>query len=79
MPSGFSFMNFLNRSISSRMGVCTILLLQCFIEMHVHGAKSVDPDQTPHYAATDLGLYCLSMPIFVNARPTWINVYGSVK
>ena len=25
------------------------------------GANSVDPDQTPHLAASDLGLHCLPM------------------
>ena len=24
-------------------------------------AKNVDPDQMPHYVASDLGLHCLSM------------------
>ena len=26
-------------------------------------ANSVDPDQTPHYAASDKGLHCLQRPV----------------
>ena len=26
-------------------------------------ANSKDPDQTPHYVASDMGLHCLPMPI----------------
>ena len=29
-------------------------------------ANSVDPDQTPHSAVSDLGLQCLQMPICPN-------------
>ena len=28
-------------------------------------ANSVDPDQTPHFAASDLGLYYLQRPIII--------------
>ena len=28
-------------------------------------ANSVDPDQAPHYAASDLGLYCLHICEYV--------------
>ena len=30
-----------------------------FIEIPVFNANCVDLDQTPHYAASDLGLHCL--------------------
>ena len=33
-------------------------LLQCFIESPVSDANSVDPDQMPRSAASDLGLHC---------------------
>ena len=39
------------------------LLLPCFIEITVINANSVDPDQTPRSAASDLGLHCL--PVFL--------------
>ena len=32
-----------------------------FVEIHVINANSVDPDQTPRSAASDLGLHCLLM------------------
>ena len=31
----------------------------CFIEIPVINANSVDPDQMPHSAASELGLHCL--------------------
>ena len=33
-----------------------------FIEIPVLNANSVDPDQIPHSAASDLGLHCLPIP-----------------
>ena len=36
----------------------------CKIAIQV--ANSVDPDQTPHSAASDLGLHCLLGPVFPN-------------
>ena len=27
-------------------------------------ANNVDPDQTPHYVASDLGLHCLPVALF---------------
>ena len=39
------------------------LLLQCFMEILVINANSVDPDQTPHSAASDLGLHCLPVAL----------------
>ena len=34
-------------------------MLSCFTEIPVCNANSVDPDQTPRSAASDLGLHCL--------------------
>ena len=31
-------------------------------------ANSVDPDQTPRSAASDLGLHCLPRPVFANTK-----------
>ena len=36
-------------------------------------ANSVDPDQMPHSAASDLGLYCLLWPVCPNTS----SYYGS--
>ena len=49
------------------------LLLPCFIEIPVFNAKSVHPDQTPHSAASDLGLLFLPMSLLWDTRYKWIN------
>ena len=36
-------------------------------------ANSVDPDQTPRSAASDLGLHCLPMSQKRDARLIWVN------
>ena len=30
----------------------------------LHVANTVDPEQTPHFVASDLGLHCLPMTLF---------------
>ena len=49
------------------------LLLPCLIESTVFNANSVDPDQTPRSAASDLGLYCLLMSLLWDARLKWVQ------
>ena len=46
---------------------------RCFIEIPVFNANSVDPDQTPHSAASDLGIRCWAMPILWDTRHKWVN------
>ena len=36
-------------------------------------ANSGDPDQTPHSAASDLGLYCLPITLLRVSRLQWVN------
>ena len=43
------------------------------MEMPVINADSVDPDQTLHSAASDLGLHCLLMSHLWDARHKWGN------
>ena len=38
-------------------------------------AKSVDPDQTPRSAASDLGLHCLPMSQKWDARRIWVKAF----
>ena len=45
---------------------CSLLLL-CFIEIPIFNVNSVDPDQTLHSAASDLGLHCLPMSLLWDA------------
>ena len=42
------------------------LLQLCFVEFSELNANSVDTDQTPDFAASDLGLHCLSMSLLLN-------------
>ena len=63
MPSEIFYLNSLNRSISY-IGVSGwLLLLSFFVEIPVFNANSIDPDQTPRSAASDLGLHCLPMSL----------------
>ena len=36
-------------------------------------ANSVDPDQTPHSAASDLGPHCLPLHLVRDDRNYWVN------
>ena len=51
-----------------------LLLLPCFIEIPVFNVNSIDPDQMPDSAASDLGLHCLPMSLLWDARHKWIKV-----
>ena len=42
--------------------------------MSVANTNSVDPDQTPRSAASDLGLYRLSMSHLWDARHKWVKI-----
>ena len=37
-------------------------------------ANSVDPDQTPRSAASDLGLYCLPVSLLWDAKLIWVDI-----
>ena len=67
MPSGRCYINSLNRLISISVVSGEVLLLLCFIVIPVRNANSVYPDQTPRFAASDLGLHCLPMSLFWDA------------
>ena len=41
--------------------------------MHELNVNSVDPDQTPHSVASDLGLYCLLVSLLFDARFKWVK------
>ena len=45
-------------------------------------ANSGDPDQTPHFAAFDLGLHCFPVTLLGFSRPQWVKkmyVLGSLE
>ena len=70
MQSGLFYLNSLDWSVSNRKGVWLLFIITGFIEILVYNANRVDPDQMPHSVASDLGLYCLSMSLFGDARHT---------
>ena len=74
MPFGLFYLKSFDRSISNRKGFWLFLLLLCFKEIPVFNSNSVDPDQTPHSAASDLGLHCLPMSLLLDARLKWVDV-----
>ena len=73
MPSGFFYLKYLDRSISNKRGVCLAFIITKFYRNACTYSNSVYPDQTPFSAASDLGLHCLSMFLFWNARLKWVK------
>ena len=55
------------------------LLSSCFVEISELNANSVDPDQTPRSAASDLGLQCLPVYLLWDARLKWVTSRASKK
>ena len=49
-------------------------LVFCFVDISELNANSVDPDQTPHSAASDLGLHSLPMPLLWDTRLKWVKI-----
>ena len=41
--------------------------------MEILLANNVDPDQMPHYVASDLGLHCLSMILLWISSKEWVK------
>ena len=63
MPSGLFYLRVLDRSISYIKGIWLVLFIIMFDRNSLFDANSVDPDQTPHSTAPDLGLHCLQMSL----------------
>ena len=61
------------QSISNNRSTWLVLLLPCFIEIPEFNANSIDPDQTPRSAASDLGLHCLPISLLWDARLKWVK------
>ena len=56
------------------------LLLPYFIQIPVLNANSIDPDQTPRSAASDLDLHCFQITLLSDARHKWVitvNMIGT--
>ena len=56
-----------------------LVLLPHFIEIPVFNANSVDPDQTPRTAASDLGLHVLPMVHSWEARLKLDNAWTYIE
>ena len=41
-------------------------------------ANSEDPDQMPHFAASDLGLHCLPITLIGVSQLEWVNWFFDV-
>ena len=66
MPNWLLLRNYLGRSISNEKDVW-VVLIPYFIEIISFNANSWDANQTPHSAASDLGLHCLSISFLWDA------------
>ena len=59
-------------SICHFMGVGSILSVKLYFRWKILLIKRVDPDQTPHYVASNLGPHCLPMTILRVSRLRYI-------
>ena len=77
MPSRLYYLSSLDDSISMIRDVWVVIFLSaCFIDIPVLNANSVDPDQTPHCAASDLGIHCLPISNLWDVRLKWVNMFA---
>ena len=58
----------LDESICHHRGVRSILSLLFFFAGKIRLANNEDPDQMPHYVASDQGLQCLPMTLLRVSR-----------
>ena len=73
IPSGFFYLNSLDRSISYRRGVWLLFIITMFIEIYVFNAHSVDPDQTPLLRRL-IWVYTVCLcPFLWDARLKWVK------
>ena len=49
-----------------------------FVEVTIFYANRIDPNQTPHSAASDLGLHCLQMSLLWDASYKWDKTFLSI-
>ena len=59
--------------LSGMLGGSFFISIQILIEQSV--SKHRDPDQTPHSAASGLGLHCLPTSHKKDTRLIWVKVY----
>ena len=61
LPNGLSHPYQLDGSIFHLRGAWSTFFIFIIFLIEINVIKSVDPDQTPRFAASDLGLHCLPM------------------
>ena len=73
IPSGIFYLSLWTGPFLTK-GVCfAFLVLSCFTEISVFNANSVDPNQMPCCAASDLDLHCLPMSPLWDIRHKRVN------
>ena len=76
MPNGFFYLlmdsSALDRSVSNGIGVWLVFNITTIYRNSFIKLISVDPDQTPRSAASDLVLRCLPMSILWDAKKKWV-------
>ena len=78
IPSGLFYPKSLDPFIPKRRNIWVFLVSPCFIEITVFNANSVDPDQTPRSAASDLCLHFLPVSLLWDARHKWVMIKSVV-
>ena len=73
MLSGLAYLNFGPVHFQFK-GVKSVFIVTMFYRNLVFNANSVDPDQMPHSAASDLGLHCLSVSLLWDAWHRWVKL-----
>ena len=68
MPSGIFYLKSLDRSFPVEWGLFSYIIIMFYGKYPIFNANRVDPDQTLHSAASDLGLYCLPMSLLWDAK-----------
>ena len=64
--------------ILGALGGIFFVFVQILIKNSVY-TDSGEPDQTPRFAASDLGLYCLSISYKKDIMLIWVKEYENVK
>ena len=75
VPNGFYHPYHFDESISILRGIRSNFSIILHVLMRIMSANRLAPDETPRYAASHLGLFCLPMSQKKDARLIWVNDY----
>ena len=79
MPSGSSTLTLRTGQFPISGVSGWFLFLSYFVIISELISNSVDSDQTPRSAASDLGLYCLPMSLLWDSRLKWVKHTATVS